>query len=156
MRIERNMTTAMSEVQKETKDETARTLDALLFLFTSLTASGTVVDAVKVIVTNRPATTEHALHVLVSHLPPILTRSLCFSVKTSSGVWPFLLRRGRPELLCFEFFIYCIPRKKNDVVIPLPHLSLCTETKPKHATKYKQQTKEIVCIIFLVLFYRPS
>ena len=67
MRIERNMTTAISEVQKEMKDETAKTLDASLFLFTSLTPSGTVVDVVKVIVTKRPATTEHALHVLVSH-----------------------------------------------------------------------------------------
>mgnify|MGYP006972298201 CR=1 FL=1 len=67
MRIERNMTTAISEVQKEMKDETAKTLDALLFLFTSLTPSGTVVDVVKLIVTKRPATTEHALHVLVSH-----------------------------------------------------------------------------------------
>ena len=124
MRIERNMTTAMSEVQKETKDETARTLDALLFLFTSLTASGTVVDAVKVIVTNRPATTEHALHVLVSHLPPILTRSLCFSVKTSSGVWPFLLRRGRPKLLCLSS-LYTAFQEKKMTWLFLCHIYRC-------------------------------
>lgn len=105
----------MSEVQKETKDEPANILDACLCL-SSLTPSGTVVDRVKVAVTKRPATTEHAFDVLVSQSPPFLTSSSWVFVKTSSGVLPSLLRRRR-NLVCMDFFMYQISkmtRKKKE------------------------------------------
>ena len=103
MRIARNMTTTRSEEEKETKDEPAKILDALLCLFPSI-PSGRAVAVEKVMDTKRPATTEHASDVLISQSPPSLTRSSWFLVKTSYGVWPFLLRRGRKPLF-MKFFV---------------------------------------------------
>ncbi|KAM4087397.1 hypothetical protein ACJW30_10G175400 [Castanea mollissima] len=91
--IERNMTTATSEVQKETNDEPAKSLDGFSCLFPSLARSSTVVDMVKVTVTKIPATTMPIFDMLVSHSPPFITRSLWLSVKISSGVLPSLLER---------------------------------------------------------------
>ena len=111
--IERNMATAKSEVQRETNDEPVKSLDGFSCLFPSLALSSTVVDMVKVTVTKIPATTMPTFDVLVSQFPPSLTRSSCFLVKISSGVWPFLLRRG----IFMEFFMYYIPKLKDKVIL---------------------------------------
>ena len=123
--IERNMTTAKSEVQKETNDEPVKSLDGFSCLFPSLALSSTVVDMVKVTVTKIPATTMPTFDVLVSQSPPSLTRSSCFLVKISSGVWPFLLRRGSKPLF-MEFFMYYIPKLKDKDI--LSNLCGCIES----------------------------
>ena len=111
VRIERNMIIAISEEQKEKRDETAKTLNGPLCSkqgapFSGLTLPRTVVDMVQVIVTKRPATSGHAFDVPVSHFVPSSTRLLWVVVKISSGVFPFLLRRRR-NFLSQEFFMYC-------------------------------------------------
>ena len=97
------------------KDEPAKILDVLPCLFPSI-PSGRAVVVEKVIETKRPATTEHEFDVLISQSLLCLTRSFWFLMKTSSGVWPFLLMRGRKPLF-LEFFMYYIPKLKDKVIL---------------------------------------
>lgn len=96
VRIERNTSTAVTEKQSATSEVIAKTSNADLpssvgAPVSFLTPPGTVLAVAKATVAKSAATTEQELDVLVSHVPPSLTKVLCDSVKISSGVLPLLL-----------------------------------------------------------------
>ena len=96
VKMERNMTRAVTEKQSATSDEMAKTSNAGWFSsvgvpISCLTPPGTVVALAKATVAMSAATTEQDSEVLVSHSPPSLTRSLWVSVNISLEVSPLLL-----------------------------------------------------------------
>ena len=100
VKMERNMTKAVTEKQSATSDDMAKTSNAGWFSrvgvpLSCLTPPGTVVELAKATVAMSAATTEHELEVLVSHLLPSSTSFLWVSVNISLEVFPSLFWRGK-------------------------------------------------------------
>ena len=96
VKMERNMTKAVTEKQSAMSDEMAKASNAGWFSsvgmpLSCLTPPGTVVALAKATVAMSAATTEQDSEVLLSHSLPSLTRSLWVSVNISFEVLPFLL-----------------------------------------------------------------
>lgn len=93
----RNMMREVTEKQRATKDEMKSSSNVRLLLSVGLpllsVPPGMVVELANATVAMRVATTEQDVAVLVSHLPPALTRALWVSENISLGVSPFKLVR---------------------------------------------------------------
>ena len=134
-------------------------MDSLLTVVSK--PSGTLVAVEKVLVTKRPATTEHAFDVLFNQFPPSSTSFWWFLVKISSRVWLLLLLR-KWKLLCNkDFLMYCMhfENKKTRLYFPIyfkwrgPNAFCYYIDERIHALTlvqawYKVQTKE--CISFFL------
>lgn len=95
--MDRNMVRAVVEKHNATSEEMANKLKAgspsKVGSPPALTPPGTVMAEANATVAMSAATTEHDSDVWVSHSPPALINSVCWTVKTSFGVLPSLLRR---------------------------------------------------------------
>lgn len=94
--IARKKTRAVTERQRATSEEIEKTSNAKLYVSMgrpvwSFSPPGTVADVANATPAINAATTEQDSEVLISHLVPSFTSSLCVSVKTCLGVSPFLL-----------------------------------------------------------------
>ncbi|TQD78509.1 hypothetical protein C1H46_035938 [Malus baccata] len=108
VKMARNMTMAVTEKQRATREAMAKMLKAgsfsrVGFPLALLMPPGMVVEVAKATVVTRAATTEQDLEVLVNHSPPVLTIVAWVSVKMSFAVLPFLLWRAK-KCSGMEFF----------------------------------------------------
>ena len=121
VRMARNMTVEVTEKQRAMSDEIAKIWKAgccsrIGFPLPSLVPPGTAVDVAKATVAMSVATTEHEVAVLVSHSPPIFTRSWCSRVKICFADSFFWLWIGKKfgGMDCFTYCHKC--SKKNKVL----------------------------------------
>ncbi|TQD78508.1 hypothetical protein C1H46_035937 [Malus baccata] len=100
VKMDRNMTMAVTEKQRATREAMAKMSKAGWFSrvgvpLSSLMPPGTVVEVAKATVAMRAATTEQDSEVLVNHSPPSLTIVVWVSVKICFAVLPFSLWRAK-------------------------------------------------------------